>query len=120
MKHPEHPKDSDIAILAEINNIHGIQGQVKLRVFTESVDNFLDYLKNKQLYWNFNKDNNNWDECLIKPKSVKVINNNSLIASINNCSDRDIAREYQFTKVGILKSDLPKLDNSSNEYYWSD
>lgn len=97
--------------IAKISGVYGVQGQLKIHSFTEPFTALLNY---KALYWNYN---GAWELMPVVSKSVKAVGN-SIVLSIVDCTDRDIAKKYQSTEIAIKRDALPVLEN--NEHYWID
>lgn len=87
----------------------GVQGWVKVRVFTHELDSLINYP-----VWQINE-NGNW-------QSVKVLQANvhgqGLIAHFAGCHDRDAALRLKGCDIGIARSALPAA--GVDEYYWAD
>jgi 16S rRNA processing protein RimM len=97
--------------IAQISGVYGVRGQLKIRSYTDPKTSILKY---KSLYWNYH---GNWQLMPLVKNSVQVIGN-SIVISIEACSDRDLAKQYLKTDIAVKRADFPKL--KSNEYYWTD
>lgn len=42
----------------------------------------------------------------------------NIVLQLENCNDREVAKDYQFTEIAVKREDLPNLPE--NEYYWTD
>lgn len=95
------------ACVGIITSAHGIQGQVKIKTFTVECESISAY---GDLY------DKNGTVVLIESK--RVISNNSLIATIKGIKDRNAAEALRNTKLYVLKSAFPELEEE--EFYYED
>ena len=114
----EHKSIEKYVKIARVSGVHGIRGQVKLESFTDPSDAFLDYIKNKVIYWNY--PDGVWEPMPFKKNSIKTLgaDGRHFVLNITGCEDRDEARKYQFAEIAIKKADLPVLNK--DQYYWAD
>ncbi|MBP9721644.1 MAG: 16S rRNA processing protein RimM [Gammaproteobacteria bacterium] len=106
-----------LVTIGEIIGVHGVKGQLRIRSFTEPHETILDYFKNSELYWNYGNKDKSWS-LIPQIKNAKKVDGNNFIISLTNCVDRNQARLYQFTEIGINRSELPPLPQ--DQYYWAD
>ena len=96
-------------ILGKIAGIYGVRGWVK--VFSET--------KPKENIFNYNP----WQICIRGQwQTIEIIEGKShgkgLIAHLESCDDRDLARQLVGAEIAIDKAQLPAPDEG--EYYWAD
>lgn len=97
-------------IVGQINGIFGVQGWVKIFSHTDPRANILDYSP-----W--------WIRCKGEWKQVNVVESKvqsggkTLVALLENISDRDVAREYMGCEIAIERT---QLVNPNEEMYWVD
>lgn len=99
--------DDDIVVLGQFGSAHGIRGQIKVYSFTDPVENILNYQP-----W-LVKFGQTWQQVSYiraekSPKFYSVL--------LENCKDRNTVEQYKNCKIGILKSQLKKLDEQ--DFYW--
>jgi len=95
------------AVMGKITSVYGVKGWVKVVSYTQEKENICKYK-------NWILDNSG------KKHTVKVLHckshGNGLVAQIEGCNDRELAKQYCGSMVTIPQSDLPNLGNG--EYYW--
>ncbi len=93
----------------KISGVFGIKGWVKIHSLTDPRENVLNYSP-----WILKKGN--------EIKEVRVISGQrqgkSVVACIENVTDRDTAERYSGWEILIKKSQLP--EPAEGEYYWAD
>jgi len=99
-------ENSDLICVAEITGAHGIQGMLKLKVFSDSPDSITEY---KPLY-DFKADKTFELTYLAKHK-------NSYLGNIKGVDDRNKAEALKGTKLYIHKDLLPEIDEEDTYYY---
>lgn len=101
----------NFVIIGRVTGVHGVRGHIKIQSFTNPLNELLKY---KNLYWDYG---GSWQLIPAVKNSIKI-SGDFIVLNIVDCIDRDVARKYQFTKIAVLRSELPKLDDG--QYYWSD
>jgi 16S rRNA processing protein RimM len=95
------------AVMGKITSVYGVKGWVKV----------ISYAQEKENLCNFN----NWvlDNSgvisTVKVKSCKS-HGGGLVAQLEGCDDRELAKQYCGSLVTIPQSELPDLE--IGEYYW--
>jgi 16S rRNA processing protein RimM len=101
--------DLELLNVGEISGVFGIKGWVKVYSLTEPRENILNYSP-----WTLKKGN--------ETKLVNVIDGQrqgkSVVASLDDVTDRDSALFYSGWEIFIKKTQLPKAEEG--EYYWAD
>ena len=98
---------SNLVTVGEIVGVFGVKGWVKVKSFTQSQANILDYTP----WWLKTRHGVKAveiDETMQRPQGLAV--------HIVGLDDRDQAAELQGVKIAIQRDQLPELDNG--EYYW--
>lgn len=95
-------------LVGKIGAVYGVKGWNKVISFTEPATNILDYLP--------------WQLRIgTQIKTVDLTNtkiqNPYIVVQINNCNDRDIAKQYTGAEIFIERDQLAPL---TSEYYWND
>lgn len=90
-----------------ITSAHGIKGQVKIKTFTQECDNITKY---GNLYTKSGQE--------IEITSIRILTNNSIVATLKNIITRNQAEELRDTKLFVLKEHLPTLDE--DHFYYDD
>lgn len=97
----------ELITIGAITSAYGIKGWVKIKPFTQPIDNFLNYqqcvLKSQQ------------GEHAAKVLQAKV-HGNMIIAQLEGVDDRDAAQLLAKTEVAVPKACLPSL--AQDEFYW--
>lgn len=97
-------------IVGQINGIFGVNGWLKIFSHTDPRKNILDYSP-----W--------WIKCKGEWRQVKVVDSKvqsggkTLVAQIENVTDRDVARDYMGCEIAINRTDLKQSDDG---WYWVD
>ncbi len=100
----------DKLIVGQINGIFGVNGWVKVFSHTDPRKNILDYSP-----WTI-KFKGEWQE--VKVESSKVQSGGkTLVAKLENVTDRDLAREYMGCDIAIDRS---QLKQSEDGWFWID
>ncbi|HMT41256.1 ribosome maturation factor RimM [Sphingorhabdus sp.] len=89
--------------LAAISGAHGVTGEVRLKLFAESVDSL--------------KRHKNYNGGALTLKSVRP-HKGGAIARFAEITDRNAAEALRSTLLTVPRSELPALDDG--EYYYSD
>jgi len=101
--------ENELISIGEISGVFGVKGWVKVYSFTDPRENILNYSP-----WIL-KNNN-------QVKEVKLLNGQkqgkSVVACIDDITDRDLAAKYCGWKILINKNQLPAVDEG--EFYWAD
>jgi 16S rRNA processing protein RimM len=94
--------------LGRITTVYGVKGWVKVFSNTEPMDNIFAYQPWQILM------NGQWRE-------VKVIqgklHGKGLVAQLEGCNDREMAKLYAGAEIAVDRSKLPELEDG--DYYWS-
>jgi 16S rRNA processing protein RimM len=103
------PTDSKPLILGRISGLYGVKGWVKVHSYTAPREAILKYES-----WLLEQ-NGVWRETSVAEgrKQGKTI-----VARLDDVTDRDVAATYVGTTIGVARADLPETD--SGEYYWTD
>ncbi len=97
-------------VVGQINGIFGVGGWLKIFSHTDPRKNILDYSP-----W--------WINCKGEWRQVKVVDSKvqsggkTLVAQIENLTDRDLAREYIGCEIAIDRSQLQQADDG---WFWVD
>jgi len=98
-----------MVVMGKIVAAQGIQGWIKIQVFTEYLDSLLDYKS-----WYLGNEQS-WQPC-------KVVEANEhgkvLVAKLQDVADRTGAEKYKGLLVAVPREHLPPAEE--DEYYWSD
>lgn len=101
---------ADFVVLGRLARPHGVHGEIKVRLFVESLDSLVQLRK---VYLRQGDG---------EPRAVEVeevrFHQDSILLKIKGVSSRERAREMTGTEVLIERSLLPEL--SEDEYYWTD
>jgi len=101
-------KDDDKLILGQINGVFGVQGWLKVFSHTDPRKNILEYP-----YWLI-KRNGQWQTVnIIDGKSQQ--GGKTVVVKLEDCNDRDDAKELMGCDIAIFQKDLPK---STDSFYW--
>ena len=99
----------NLVIIGKIISAYGIKGWVKIRPFTETAKNFIQYktqfLSRNQKDWN-----------RVEIKEIKI-QGQDVIADIG-LTDRDQSISYKGYFLAIARDQLPQLPE--DEFYWDD
>ncbi len=95
------------AVMGKITSVYGVKGWVKVVSYAQEKENICKYK-------NWILDNSG------KKHTVKVLNCKShgtgLVALLDGCNDREVAKQYCGSLVTIPQSELPDLGDG--EFYW--
>lgn len=111
-----------MVIMGRVVGSHGVKGHIKVLPYTECPDGLLEYSD----WWlastrdeDGNAGEDTWYKTSITGHGVTA--HGLLVIALEHCTDRNTATALKGTKIGILRSHLPKLaDNGEEGYYWSD
>jgi len=96
-------------VVGRFGRAHGVRGDIFVISFTDPISNILNYhpwlIKNK----------GEWEAL---PIASTHYNQQEIIAHIEGCDDRDLAKKYTNAEIAVPLSSLPKLDQE--EFYWSE
>lgn len=102
------PQDKHI-VMGEIAGVYGVRGWVRVRSFTEPMDNLLRYR-----LWTLDEDGSG-------TRAVTVLEGRShgpgLVARLEGIEDRDAAAKLQGRKILVRRAELPQ---APGEFYWAD
>jgi len=99
----------EMVVMGRISGLYGVRGWVKVYSFTSPRENILQY---KTWYL---REKGNWVPHQLAQGRK---HGKGIVALIEGCDDRDVARGWIDTEIAVLQSDLPRLE--AGEYYWSD
>ncbi|MFH1134457.1 MAG: ribosome maturation factor RimM [Pseudomonadota bacterium] len=100
----------DFVVLGRLARPHGVHGEIKVRLFVESLDAFGQLRK---IYLR----QGNREKRAVEVEEVRF-HQDSILLKIRGVSSREQARELTGTEVLIERDLLPEL--SEDEYYWTD
>ena len=102
---PDRP--SNLITVGRVTGVFGIKGWVKVKSFTDPVENITGY----DPWWLKTKHG-------VKPYEVEEFNYRpqGLVVRFKGISDRDIAAESIHTDIAVERGQLPTL--TEGEYYW--
>jgi len=100
----------DKLIVGQINGIFGVNGWVKIFSHTEPRKNILDYSP-----WII-KFKGEWQHIKVENSKVQS-GGKTLVAQLENVTDRDVAREYMGCEIAIDRS---QLKQSQDGWFWID
>lgn len=97
----------ELVTIGAITSAYGIKGWVKVKPFTQPIDNFLNY---QQCVLKFSE----------KVRAVEIlqakVHGNMVIAQLDGVNDRDAAQLLAKTEIAVTKAELPSLEQ--DEFYW--
>lgn len=96
-----------LIVVARIGAPHGVKGDLKLHVFTQTCDIF-DF-KSWHIYLN-----RAWQP--MSGFSIKTLGDGYII-HFNECQDRDVAKRYVNAELAVPRKELPEPESG---FYWSD
>jgi 16S rRNA processing protein RimM len=99
-----------MVVMGRVVAAQGLQGWVKVQVFTEHLDSLLDYGT-----WYLGNDKHPWREVKVQDCNVHT---KVLVAKLEGMADRTAAEKCKGLLVAVPRSSLP--EQAENEYYWSD
>ncbi|MCF6253564.1 MAG: ribosome maturation factor RimM [Thiomicrorhabdus sp.] len=100
----------DKLIVGQINGIFGVNGWVKIFSHTDPRKNILDYSP-----WMI-KFRGEWQHIKVENSKVQS-GGKTLVAQLENVTDRDVAREYMGCEIAIDRS---QLKQSQDGWFWID
>jgi len=100
---------SPMVVMGKIVAAQGIQGWIKIQVFTEYLDSLLDYKS-----WYLGNEQS-WQPCKVVEANV---HGKVLVAKLQDVADRTGAEKYKGLLVAVPREHLPPAEE--DEYYWSD
>lgn len=100
----------DKLIVGQINGIFGVNGWVKIFSHTDPRKNILDYSP-----WMI-KFKGEWRQIKVENSKVQS-GGKTLVAQLENVTDRDVAREYMGCEIAIDRSQLKRSDDG---WFWID
>lgn len=93
-------------VMGKITSVYGVKGWVKVLSYTQPRENLCKY---KQ--WTLEQAGKK------RVVSVKTkVHGKGLVAQIDGCDDRELAKQYCDSLITVSKDELPAL--SSGEFYW--
>jgi len=95
------------AVMGKVTSVYGVKGWVKVMSFTQPKENISQY-KNWVL-------DHSGERITVKVSHCKP-HANGLIAQLDGCSDRELAKQYCGSLITVSQSELPELSNG--EFYW--
>ncbi|MFA5370743.1 MAG: ribosome maturation factor RimM [Sideroxydans sp.] len=98
-----------MVVMGKVVAAQGLQGWVKIQVFSEYLDSLLDYAT-----W-YVGDEGSWQPHQVVEANV---HGKVLIARLQGIADRTAAEKYKGRLVAIPREQLPPAEEG--EYYWSD
>lgn len=99
-----------MVIMGRVVAAQGLQGWVKVQVFTEHLDSLLDYD-----VWYLGNEKHPWREFRVESSNMHT---KVLVAKLEGMADRTAAEKYKGMLVAVPRSSLP--EQREGEYYWSD
>ncbi len=100
---------SNNIVVGRFGRVHGVRGDIHIISFTDPPENILSYKP-----W-FIEIKGQWG--LLKIDSIKM-HGSEIIAHLEGCNDRDLAKNYTNKEIAVPADALPELDEG--EYYWAD
>lgn len=100
---------SPMVVMGKVVAAQGLQGWVKIQVFTEYLDSLLDY--------------GDWyagNEAAWRPAKVleAKVHGKVIVAKLEGVADRTAAEKLKGQLIAVPRAALPEQDE--DEYYWSD
>jgi len=102
-------KDEKIVIVGRIGAPYGVKGWMKIKSFTNPMENILVYQP-----WLI-KRQGQWQPLAINGSRY---HHNRLIASVQGCDSKEAALPYRLTEIAVKRKQLATL--GKHEYYWTD
>lgn len=99
-----------MVVMGRVASAYGVRGWVKIQPFSEYVDSLMDYDG-----WYLGRENGPWREVEVTQCDV---HGKTLVAQLDDCSDRNLAEQMKGLLVAVPRSSLPEQEEG--EYYWSD
>lgn len=110
MQLPKLDTADPMVIMGRVVAAQGLQGWIKVQVYTEHLDTLIDYDK-----WQLGNDKHPWRE--FKVMECKT-HTKVLVAKLEGIVDRTAAEKCKGLMIAVPRSSLPKADD--DEFYWSD
>jgi len=102
-----------MVVMGRVAGPYGILGWIKIFPYTEYVDGLADY----PVWW-VGRGDGNWREVKVNDCAI---HGSTLIASLEQYSDRNGAAGLKGLQVAVPRSRLPVLSEKGDDgYYWSD
>jgi 16S rRNA processing protein RimM len=101
-----------MVVMARALAPYGIQGWIKVRPYTESIEALLDY---KAWWLAPARDETGWRRFTVLAARQQ---GDALVASLEGVDDRDAALGWRGAWVAVPRSELPAP--AAGEFYWSD
>lgn len=98
-----------MVVMGKVVAAQGLQGWIKIQVFTEYLDSLLDYDT-----W-YLADGQSWQPHKVVEANV---HGKVLVAKLQDIADRTAAEKYKGLLVAVPREQLPPAEE--DEYYWSD
>ena len=99
--------EGKIAVMGKITSVYGVKGWVKVVSYSEPKENICQYG-----HWAL--------EQAGSTRTVKVLeckpHTSGLVAQIEGCTDREVAKRYCGSLITVPQDELPEL--SAGEFYW--
>jgi len=99
----------DVIVLGEVVGAHGVRGEIKVYSATRPRENIFDYSP-----WRLESSGEFRHRALIRGRRQ----GKGLVAQLEGIDDREAALSLRGSRIGVLRSQLPALDDE--EYYWAD
>ncbi len=96
-------------VVGRFGRVHGVRGDIHVISFTDPISNIIDYSP-----WLIQK-NGEWQPLLMASVTQR---NNDIIAHIQDCNDRDLAKRYTNAEIAVPYETLPKLEGE--DFYWTE
>lgn len=93
-------------IVGRFGRVHGVRGDITVISFTDPISNIIDYHP-----WLIQKQGQ-WQPIAI---TTATVHNNDIIAHIQDCDDRELAKKYTNSEIAVPFEALPQL--SEEEFY---
>lgn len=102
------PENDEPLIVGRISGVHGVRGWVKVYSHTAPRENILRYSP-----WLL-RIGGRWQERAVLSGRRQ---GKAVVAQLDGCTDRDLARELIGSDIAIRRGQLPPADG---DYYWAD
>lgn len=96
------------SVLGKITSVYGVKGWVKVFSYTQPKENIFNYPS-----WKLKMPDGSFKQ--VKLASGKE-HGNGLIAQLEGCDDREIAKAYSNCMIMVATEQLPSLE--PGDYYW--
>jgi len=97
--------------MAKIGAVHGLDGDMHLHYFTNSIEDLLQYKK----WWIKYPNSSRWISLSSNEEVYRL--GIKILIRLSGVTSREKAKAFVNSEIGVLRSDLPSL---SDEYYWID